>query len=175
LFFGGLPSGGGVRNPAARQQQSGETLLTRLIFSEATNISNDPENQVKEMAAIGYSALERLEYLTSHRRIRPGFFGARDKTLLGVISAPGQYGSYNQTLWNKAGSNLRKMNHIDRDFLNLSNAVAYDILKGLIPDPFGAQGGTFGLRTHSHTELAGPFFLLPQIPGSLNDFFGMTQ
>ena len=68
-----------------------------------------------------------------------------------------------------------KLNRINAAFFALSNSVAADIFAGTIPDPFAAQGGTYGMFQAGHNaHLGSGFFVLDsQIPGSNNIFYGL--
>jgi hypothetical protein len=151
-------------------------LLSRLIAGEAT-ISLD---SIDEMAAVAYSAVNRVNYLAKNPNTKPSFFGATDRTLAGVIN-PDQYGSVGSPMWNQA-ANPGTVNILayggSRKCSFLSNAfsVANGVVSGSILDPFDAFGGTYGMRTAGHGPPGGAYVEFPasaQIKGSGNVFFGL--
>ena len=151
-----------------------QNLLAKLIFGEATVIA-DPANEQKEMAAVAYSAVNRANYLKSHSRTKPSFFGARSRTLEGVIRGPGQYGSVGGPLWRAAGS-PEKLNKTEAGMWALAKSTAAGVLAGTVSDPFADQGGTYGFRTHGSGSPGDSYVVFsPQIEGSENTFYGLSS
>ena len=137
-------------------------------------------NSTLEMAAVGYSALNRVEYFAENPDTKLNFFGATDKSLSGVINS-NQYGSVGSANWNLAG-NTSSINaatpggaKICSFFQNVFSTAA-SVKAKTAPDPLHAYGGTFGMRTAGHGSPGGAFKSVPasaQVPGSNNVFFGI--
>lgn len=152
-------------------------LLAQLIAGEATVAINNAE----EMAAIAYTACNRVSYLQSHPKVNISYFGAKDRTLTGVINK-NQYASVGLPKWNQAldPSELNIMTSIGAElcsYYHQAYTVAQGVVDGKIKDPFAAHGGTYAMRTAGHGSPGGDFFQLPSeiIKGSGNVFFGLSQ
>jgi hypothetical protein len=153
-------------------------LLSRLIAGEATTSLNSKS----EMAAIAYTAVNRVNYLRGNPNIPPSFFGASSATLSGVINK-NQYGSVDNPMWKQAatpdGINVNAPKGMQLcSFFSNAYSVAAGVVSGAIPDPFASYGGTYGMRTAGHGSPGGRFVAFPasaQIEGSGNIFFGLKQ
>jgi RHS repeat-associated protein len=149
--------------------------LSQLIAAEATKGLNSKD----EMAAIGYSATDRVDWYAKNPRTNLNFFGATDKSLDGVINRK-QYGSVDSDMWVRA-SNPQQFNVLTPrgsetcSFLKNVYSVASDVKNVKAHDPFISEGGTFGMRTKGHGTPGGKNFFQfkTQIPGSGNTFFGV--
>ena len=157
----------------AKEEKANETLLAKMIFSESTNLS-DAGDQQNEMAAVGYSATNRVNYFKNHPKARVGLFGAKNKSLSGVI-VKRQFASFGGPQWRKTG-NLGKLNQFDAAKWSLSASVAKGIFQGTVEDPYAKQGGTYGFRTKGSGSPGGNFFNFDsQIDGSNNTFYGLKS
>ena len=166
-------------------------LLSQLIAAECTNPrwhkEIDVNASLNEMAAIGYSAVNRRDYLINHSETHLAFFGAAARTLAGVI-VKSQYGSVGSDMWKQALSHGKlDVNTPDGsewcDIWTDIYYVAAGVLSGEVSDPFGSlcnpltsEVGTYGMRTADSAHLGKPFFIFPtQIKGSNNVFYGLSK
>jgi len=126
------------------------------------------------MAAVGYTAVNRVRYFSGHPKVRTSFVSASGRSLSGVINA-NQYGSVGGPLW-RAAANPSKLNQLEAGYWSLSNEIAKGILAGGTADPYVVDGGTFAVRTRNSGAPGGSFFeFKTQVPGSNNTFYGLQQ
>lgn len=158
----------GVKLPA----DPDAALLAQLIFAEGTTGDGiSQENSDKEMLAIAFSVINRVDYMLRHPKDR-GVFGPHSKPSIPGVMVPDQYGGVGDPRFDRAKhpSNLPPG---DCDFLGRSIGAANKSLADPTADPFD---GTFGFRTKRHGGNRGDFYVFPvQIPGSHNQFFGLNR
>ena len=147
-------------------------LLSQLIFAEGTTGDGiSAENSDKEMLAIAFSAINRVDYMLNHPKDR-GVFGPNSTPSIAGVLVPDQYGAVRRRRFGrpKHPSNLAPA---DCDFLARSIQAANKSLGDPTADPFD---GTFGFRTIGRGGNGGDFYFFPvQIPGSKNQFFGLNR
>ena len=157
-------------------------LLSKTIFAEATISTRanpiSPANSDIEMAAIGYSVVNRVDDLQDSS-VPLSLYGATDRSMSGVVNAS-QYGSLNSGRFSLAAnpssiSTADKVGRYNCATLERSIRTAEGVLNGSIKDPFAAQGGTYGMKTQNHQSPGDGFTKLPHITGSRNDFYTLSD
>ena len=160
------------RADAARFSQTPEGKLTALIFAEATNGSGASD---AEKAAIGYTPVNRAQYLKRHSHAKAGLFGAKGRSLDAIINANRQFVSVGGRLWNMA-MNPGNLTGVSASSYSVAKEIATGVLAGVTVDPYASQGGTFAFKTAGSGSPGGSYVQFSnQIEGSNNTFYGMKQ
>jgi RHS repeat-associated protein len=156
-------------------------ILTKLIFAEATEDSGISDTDSwNEMLAIAFEPINRADYTAKHPKDHGAFGKGTSPNVPGNIVSQ-QFGSVNSSKFKDPLSVVNSLKLSPKGnsalcaFFKRAIDAANFALANPAADPFNNVGGVFGNRTKGHGPPGGDFTQFPAIPGSNNNFYGVSR
>lgn len=155
-----------------------ERLLAQTIFGEATASGISEEDSKREMAAIGYAAVNRQAQIV-HLGVAPSFFRATGPQLQDVINRD-QFRAVGGQRFNQAANPSQfdtstPHGKIECDNLKRAIAAAKGVLSRRIDDPFAVHGGTFAFDQSTSGTPGTFYFRIPDGKVGEHYFYGLDR